>query len=104
MRVFRRTLEEKLLTGLQEQIMRPEAVEYVLDNFESAMLKALDDLGGDLERMRRRKDELEREIGNLAHAVAQGDFSPALLAALVEREREIGDYRRYNCKTYRIAA
>lgn len=44
-RVFRRTLEEKLLTGLQEQIMRPEAVDYVLDNFESAMLKALDELG-----------------------------------------------------------
>jgi len=44
-RVFRHTLEEKLLTGLQEQIMCPEAVEYILDNFESAMLKALDDLG-----------------------------------------------------------
>src|SRR5271157_6068262 len=90
-RVFRRTLEEKLLTGLQEQIMRPEAVEYVLGNFESAMIKALDDLGRDLDRMRRRKDELEREIANLAHAVAQGDFSPALRAALVEREREIGE-------------
>ena len=90
-RVFRRTLEDKLLTGLQEQIMRLEAVEYVLDNFESAMLKALDDLGGDLDRMRRRKDELECEIANLTHAVAQGDFSPALRAALVEREREIGE-------------
>jgi hypothetical protein len=90
-RVFRRTLEEKLLTGLQEQNMRPEAVEYVLDNFESAMLKALDDLGGALDRMRRRKDELECEVANLAHAVAQGDFSPALRAALVEREREIGE-------------
>jgi hypothetical protein len=80
-----------LLSGLQEQIMRPEAVEYVLDNFENAMLKALDDLGGELERMRRRKDELEREVGNLAHAVAQGDFSPALRAALVDREREISE-------------
>ena len=90
-RVFRRRLEERLLSGLQEQIMRPEAVEYVLDNFENAMLKALDGLGGELERMRRRKDELEREVGNLAHAVAQGDFSPALRAALVDREREIGE-------------
>ena len=40
--------------------------------------------------MRGRKDELEREVGNLRHAVAQGDFSPALRAALVGREREIG--------------
>ncbi len=55
------------------------------------MPKALDDLGGDLDRMRRRKDELEREVANLTHAVAQGDFSAALRAALVEREREIGE-------------
>jgi hypothetical protein len=30
--------------------MRPEAVEYVLDNFESAVLKALDDLAGNWPR------------------------------------------------------
>jgi hypothetical protein len=60
-------------------------------NFESTLLKALDDLGGELEQMRRRKDELEREVANLAQAVAQGDFSPALRAALVTREREISD-------------
>jgi hypothetical protein len=71
--------------------MRPEVVEYVLNNFESALLKALDDLGGELEQMRRRKDELEREVDNLAQVVAQGDFSPALRAALVTREREISD-------------
>ena len=90
-RVFRQSLEGKLLAGLQDQIMRPEAVEYVLDNFESAVLKALDDLGGELDHMRRRKDELQREVVNLTQAVAQGDFSPALRAALVAREREIGD-------------
>jgi len=90
-RVFRRALEDKLLAGMQDQIMRPEAVEYVLDNFENAVLKALDDLGGELDKMRRRKDELEREVANLTQAVAQGDFSLALRAALVAREREIGE-------------
>jgi hypothetical protein len=39
----------------------------------------------------RRKQELEREIGNLANFVAQGDCSPGLRAALVDREREIGE-------------
>jgi site-specific DNA recombinase len=90
-RVFRRELEERLLSGLQEQVMRPEAVDYVLDNFEDAVLKALDDLGGELEQMRKRKAELEREIANLTQAVAQGDFSLALRAALAAREREIGE-------------
>jgi len=90
-RVLRQELESRLLAGLQHQVMCPEAVEYVRDNFESALLKALDDLGGELEQMRRRKDELEREVANLAQAVAQGDFSPALRAALVTREPEISD-------------
>jgi hypothetical protein len=67
------------------------AVEYVLDNFESALLKALDDVGGELDQMRSRKSELEREVANLTQAVAQGDFSPALRAALVARDHEIGD-------------
>jgi hypothetical protein len=70
--------------------MRPEAVEYILDNFEGQLLKALDSLGGELDRMHRRKVELEREVSNLAHVVAQGDFS-TLRAALVDREREIGE-------------
>jgi hypothetical protein len=84
-RVFRRALEERLLGGLQEQIMRPEAVEYVLARFEAELVKALDNLGGELEQMRRRKESLEREVANLANVVAQGDFSPALRAALVDR-------------------
>jgi hypothetical protein len=52
---------------------------------------AADSLSGELEQMRRRKQQLEREIENLANFVAQGDCSPGLRAALVDREREIGD-------------
>jgi len=89
--VFRMALEEKLLTAIQEQVIRQEAVEYVLDNFETEFLKALDNLGGELEQMRRRKEELEREIVNLTNFVAQGECSPGLRAALVDRERQISE-------------
>jgi DNA invertase Pin-like site-specific DNA recombinase len=82
-RVFRKALEERLLTALQEQVIRQEAVEYVLDNFETEFLKAVDNLGGELEQMRRRKEELEREIVNLTNFVAQGECSPGLRAALL---------------------
>jgi len=51
----------------------------------------LDDLGGELNQLSKRKDELEREVANLTQAIAQGDFSAALRAALVAREREIGE-------------
>ena len=90
-RIFRRALEEKLLGGLQEQVIRPEVVDYVLAKFEAELTNAVDNLSGELEQMRRHKQELEREIGNLANFVAQGDCSPGLRAALVDREREIGD-------------
>ena len=90
-RVFRLALESRLLDGLQEQIMRPEAVDYVLERFEAELVKALENLGGELEQMGRRKEALECEVTNLANAIAQGDFSPALRRALADRERQIGE-------------
>jgi site-specific DNA recombinase len=90
-RVFRRALETKLLEGLQEQILRPEAIEYVLERFEAELVRALDNLGGELDQLRRRKETLELEVANLATIIAQGDFSVALRAALVERERQISE-------------
>jgi hypothetical protein len=65
------------------------AVEYVLDNFKGQLLNALENLGDELGQIRRRKERLEREVVNLADVVARGEFSPALRAALVGREREI---------------
>jgi hypothetical protein len=90
-RVFREALEENLLAGLREQVMQPEVVDYVLAKFEAELTAAVDNLGGELEQMRRRKEELEREIGNLENFVARGDCSPGLRAALVDREREISE-------------
>src|SRR5262249_596951 len=90
-RIFRKPLEEKLLNGLQAQVLEPEVVEYTLAKFEEELLRAVDDLDGELEQMRRRKAELDREIANLANFVARGDVSPGVRAALVERERELND-------------
>jgi DNA invertase Pin-like site-specific DNA recombinase len=90
-RIFRQELERKLLDGLQEQVMRSEVIDYVLAKFEADLASAVDNLSGELGQMRRRKQELEREIGNLANFVAQGDCSPGLRAGLVDREREIGE-------------
>ena len=73
--------------------MRPEAVDYVLERFEAELVKALENLGGELEQMRRRKEALESEVTNLANAIVQGDFSPALRRALADRERQIGEIR-----------
>jgi len=90
-RIFRRELEDRLLSAIQEQILKPQTVEYILERFGDEFVKVMQDFSGDLERMRQRKRELEREVANLANVVAQCDFSPALRAALVGRDREIGE-------------
>jgi predicted RNase H-like nuclease (RuvC/YqgF family) len=71
--------------------MRPEVIDYVLAKFEAELTIAVDSLGRELQQMRRRKEELEREIGDLANFVARGSCSPGLRAALVDREREISE-------------
>jgi hypothetical protein len=77
-RIYRRTLEVKLLSAIQEQIVKPEAVEYVLERFQDELTKALNNLDGELDQMRRRKEALEREVANLANAVAPGRFLTSL--------------------------
>lgn len=92
LRVRRDVLERNLLAGLQEKVLREEVVEYTLERFEQALVKALDNLGGELERMRRRKGELEGEIGNLTEAIAKSGYkSPSVMARIAERERESSD-------------
>ena len=89
-RIFRSQLERKILATLQKQVLKPEAIEYVLERFEDEYTKVMQDLNGEMGQMRQRKERLEWEVANLANAIAQGDISPALRAALVERERQIG--------------
>jgi hypothetical protein len=83
-RVFRLTFERKLLDGLQEQVMRPEVIDYVLAKFEGELTNAVDNLGGELGQMRHR----DRQLGELRGA--RGLLARAQ-SGLVHREREISE-------------
>jgi len=72
LRIRRDVLEKRLLEKLQTEVLRPEVVEYTLERFEKELLKALDNLGGELERMCRQKRKLEAEINRLAEGLAIG--------------------------------
>ncbi len=89
LRIRRDVLERELLAKLQEKVLREEVVEYTLERFEQELVKALDNLGGELEGMRRRKSELEEELCRLTAAVAELGHSPSLLEGIAEREREL---------------
>ena len=61
-----------MLSQLQEKILRAEVVDYVLAKYESALLKELENMANEMDRMQSRKRELEGELANLARALASG--------------------------------
>ena len=82
-------LEEKLLSGLQEQVLKPEVVEFAIAEFGRALKADLGNLSGELARMRDRKRELEEEMARYAEAIGAGGNMPALIAAMKARQSEL---------------
>jgi site-specific DNA recombinase len=90
-RIRRDDLEALLLARLQENILREEVVDYVMEKFQIGLLSEMERLTDRMARMERRKQALQRELANLAKALAGGHHSPTIMAAIAEREREMSD-------------
>jgi site-specific DNA recombinase len=90
-RVRRDILEAKLLAGLQDKVLREDVVNYTLDRFEEQLEKALGNIGGEMEQMRKRKAELESEASRLTAGLASGLYSVTVMAEIARRERELGE-------------
>ncbi len=82
-------LETKLLAGLQAAVFQPEAIEYVLAEFQRQLGQALSTMQDDLGRARDRKVQVEKELGNLIGAIADTGHTPSMAEAIGEREREL---------------
>lgn len=91
-RIRRDVLERELLAGLQANVLREDVANYVLDRFENELIKELENIGGEMDRMKRRKADLESEIARLAAGLASGIHSPAVMAEIAKREREIAEF------------
>jgi site-specific DNA recombinase len=90
-RVHRDVLERELLAGLQANVLREDVVSYVLDRFEKQLAKELDGMGGEMARMKRRKEEIGIEIQRLTAGLATGISSPAVMSEIATREQEISE-------------
>ena len=74
--------------------MKPEIIDYAVQEFGRQLQSALSDISDELRRMRERKEQLEAEVRRLVAAVAEQGHSQFLLEAIAEREqqlREIAD-------------
>ena len=88
-RVRRDILENELLAGLQTMVLREDVVNYILDQFEDKLARELENIGGEMDGMKRRKEELQAEVQRLATGLATGAHSPAVMVEITKREQEM---------------
>jgi len=82
--VRRAELEESLLRGLADSILRTEVIDYAVARMEEALRKRFEDLDAELGHLRQRKQQIEAEIARLVQAIADGQPSQSIMAAIVE--------------------
>jgi site-specific DNA recombinase len=87
--VRRDELEQSLLKGLADSVLRIEVIDYAVARMEEALRKGHEKLNVELERMRQRKLQLEAELARLVNAIAEGQPSQSFMAAIGQREREL---------------
>ena len=90
--IARRVLEEKLLGGLQAQVLHPDVVAYALKRFEEKLRQAVKRPACEISEFRRREADLERKVANLTRSLADG-YSPSIRADLAVIEGRLGDVR-----------
>ncbi len=89
-------LEDQLVDGLIQKVLRPDMLEYVLQRFAEETQKRLKEIAAEHERaangvndLREQRSQLKAKANNLAEAIAAMGHSPSLLAQLSRVEREI---------------
>ena len=83
-------MEASLLSNLKNDLLRPKAVAYAVEEFGKQLRSDLAFLSGDIGKMRSRREKLEGEIRNLMKAIAESGHSKFILDEIAIREREIG--------------
>jgi signal transduction histidine kinase len=67
----------------------PEVIDYAVSEFGRQLRTQLLSLSGDLSELRRRKEQLDREIQRFMVAIAQGGQLEALVREVANREEEL---------------
>jgi hypothetical protein len=84
-------LEERLLKELQEEVLKPEAIEYVIQAFGSQLKDVLEKMSNELAQMRERKNKIEGELRRLTATAAKTGPSSFLIEAINDREKQLRD-------------
>ena len=89
LRIQRQQLEDRLLSGLRDKVLREEFVEYVICGLQEELRQRHENLEAGLERLRDEKRRIEVELRRLVDTIAVGNSSATVMAAINEREARL---------------
>ena len=87
--VRRDELEESLLRGLSESVLRTEVIDLAVEKMEEVLSSQFAGIDAELARLRQRKQALDSDLKHLTDALAQGRQSQSIMSAIGEREEEL---------------
>jgi site-specific DNA recombinase len=94
LRIRQDQLEKQLFSELQKAVLKPDAIEYVLDQFRNQLALSHQETLKRKEQTLSRRKELEEQLQRLTLAVAESGHSSALLEAIALREQELHELTR----------
>ena len=89
LRIQRKQLEDRLLSGLQDQVLREEFIDYVIAGLQEELQQRHWEFESGLKALRDEKQRIELELKRLVQMIAVGNGSPAIMAAITEREARV---------------
>lgn len=89
LRIQRHHLEERLLAGLQAQVLREEFIDYVIAGLQEELRQRHDVFDSWLQALRDEKQRIEVELKRLVEMIANGSASPSVMSAITEREARL---------------
>jgi site-specific DNA recombinase len=82
-------LEEQIIGGLKEKVLREEAIDYVVLALQEELQQRHEAINADLKSMRDERQRIEGELRRLVESIALGNGSPAIMAAINDREARL---------------
>ena len=89
LRIQRSQLEERLLAGLQDRVLRQEFIDYVICGLQEELRQRHEAFESGLKALRDEKQRIETELKRLVETIAVGNGSPTVMAAITEREARL---------------
>ena len=93
LRIQRKQLEESLLTGLQDKVLREEFIDYVICGLKEELKQKHEELELWKKTLQAEAERIELELKHLIETIAAGNSSSTVMAAISEREARLREIR-----------